>query len=177
MGKKDYGDLHEEVNLDLDNFENQCIDRCANATKTTALPHCVTQERTRLNEPGPCGLKLSIQINPEVEIAYVTIPRRAHMRRRSAVAGREGTGHDPVPSKEMPEREKWHKLCLAIRDAGNLAIEMGSRRVSTNSLIPKCNKKAGFSGNFKPCIKDNPTIWWVTPVVGTDCQFISPVMW
>ena len=176
MGKKDYGDLHREVNHDFDSFENQCIDRCANATKTTALPHCVTQERTRLNEPGPCGLKLSIQINPEVEIAYVTIPRRAHMRRRSAVAGREGTGHDPVPSKEMPEREKWHKLCLAIRDAGNLVIEMGSRRVSTNSLIPKCNKKAGLSGNFKPCIKDTPTIWWATPVVGTDCQFRSPVM-
>ena len=32
---------------------------------------------------------------------------------------------------------KWNDCCLAIRDAGNLAIEVGSQLVSTNSIIPR----------------------------------------
>ena len=87
-----------------------------------------------MDEPGPCGRSLLLQINPEVEIAYVTIPRRAHMRRRSSVDGREGTGDfADGPPKEVPDGVKWHNICIAIRDAGNLAIEVGSQLVSTNS--------------------------------------------
>ena len=99
------------------------------------------------------------------------------MRRRSSAEGREGTGHNPVSSKEMPKREKWHKLCLAIRDAGNLAIELGSQRVPTNSCIPKCNRKTGLREGIKPCIKMGPLMWDATPIAGTDCQLRSPVVW
>ena len=134
--------------------------------------------RTRLNEPGPCGRKLSIQIDPEVEIAYVTIPRRAHMRRRSSVDGREGNGRSTGQSpKEVSDREKWHNSCIAIRDAGNLAIELGSQRLSTNAIIPKYNRKTGRRENIKPCIKMSPIQWDSTPISGPDCQLRSPVLW
>ena len=178
MGKQDYGDRQMEVNRSFDSCVNKCTDRCADFTEAGPSPVCATQECTRMDEPGPCGKNLSIQINPEVEIAYVTIPRRAHMWRRSSAEGREGTGHNPVPCQEMPEREKLHKRCIAIRDAGNLAIETGSRKVSANSSIPKYNKKTGLSENMKSCITvPQPVMLEAIPIAGTDCQLRCPVLW
>ena len=116
-------------------------------------------------------------MSPEVEIAEITIPRRAHMRRSSSADGREGTGYVPDgPPKEVSDREKWHNLCIAIRDAGNLAIEMGSQPFSTNSIVPKCNKKWPRD-DLKPCIKSGPLKWDATPISGPDCQLRSPVVW
>ena len=68
-----------EVHRNLDSFVNKCIDRCGYAIEAGPSPVCVTKEWTRMNEPGPCGKNLSIQINPEVGIAYVTIPRSTHV--------------------------------------------------------------------------------------------------
>ena len=49
------------------------------------------REVIRMDEPGPCGRRLSIKVSSEVEVAFVTIPRRAHMWRRSAAEGERVT--------------------------------------------------------------------------------------
>ena len=162
--------------LGRDSFDSSYIDIPSTDANPTMMGEA--REVIRMDEPGPCGKRLSIEVNPEVEIAYVTIPRRAHMRRRSSAEGREGDGRvSDGPPEEIPDRVKWNDTCLAIRDAGNLAIEVGSPLVSTNSLIPKTHKHCEPLGDLTPCIRNSAIDWEAIPVAGPDSQLRSPVLW
>ena len=136
--------------------------------KTCAVPN----DQARMNEPGPCGRSKSIRVMTEVDIFYTPVTRRSHMRRKCSDGSKESTGHEPVRPTVVPDREKWHKLCIAIRDAGNLAIELGSQRFSTNYLIPVTREKA-----LHPCIKHRLPTTGDTPICGQSCQLRSPVLW
>ena len=95
-----------------------------------------------MNEAGPCGRLLTIAMSPDVDVYHVTIPRRAHMRRKCSGSEIEGVGGSTKPQnsskrKEKTDFDKWNSICGAIRDAANLTVEMGSPRVSTLEVVPR----------------------------------------
>ena len=58
------------------------------------------------------------------------------MSRKCTPKDQEGTKREAIRPKEVSEQDKWHKICTAIQTAGNLVVEIGSCRVSTNHIIP-----------------------------------------
>ena len=114
--------------------------------RANVLPSTTEKEPTRnvsaspdvvavINEAGQCGRSKSIVVASAVDVYNVTISRRAHMWRKCKGSSKEGTGKERVRGEKTP-LDKWNSICGAIRDAANLAIEMGSSRVSTNNVVP-----------------------------------------
>ncbi|MDP7560281.1 MAG: hypothetical protein QF745_07050, partial [Planctomycetota bacterium] len=89
-----------------------------------------------INENGPCGRLQRMTVKEEVEIFYVPISRRSHMKRKCHPSDQEGSGKPSVCVHDVSIVDKWHSICSAIRDAGNLAIEVGAKIASTISTIP-----------------------------------------
>ena len=89
----------------------------------------------KLNETGPCGYSKSIKVLADVEVFNVPMSRRSHTNRKCSSSDKEGSGGSPVPPW-VSDKDKWHAFCKAIRDANNLVIEVGSRQVCTNCVVP-----------------------------------------
>ena len=95
------------------------------------------------------------------------------MNRKCKGSIKEGSGRPTIPTKEMDELDKWNSICYAIREAANLAIEVGARQVSTNHLVPSDKTKpikelAGTTWNDH--IR-SPVVWFA----GTDTVWHYPI--
>lgn len=126
-----------------------------------------------MDEPGPCGSNLSININPEFEIVSTTIQRKAHMWQQSSADYRESSGHEPVWPKEVSDSEKWHKFCTEVRDARNLARGLDPQNAFTDDEAPSLTARDDLISCFKP----TSTLADVTPTSALDCQLRSSVLW
>ena len=131
-----------------------------------------------ISEAGPWGRSetTSVKAEIEVEVFRVTIPRRAHLTGSVRQKIRRAVGKirfDPKKSLTIIN----DGLCMAIRDTGNLVIEVGTRQVSTNHFIsvehPKLVVDSCSTRAAKRCLRKAAPQLNITPLRAVR----SPVLW